>query len=145
VVVTLLLVLGAAFLTDIIGINVIFGGFVCGLLIPNEGPFAGMLREKIEDYVSILFLPLYFASSGLKTNLSAIKSNTGMAMLFMVIGAACVGKIMGTVIVATAWGMARQKAFVLGFLMNTKGLVELIVLNIGLAKGVCKPFLFVNL
>lgn len=61
----------------------------------------------------------------------------------MVIGAACVGKIMGTVIVATAWGMARQKAFVLGFLMNTKGLVELIVLNIGLAKGVCKPFLFV--
>jgi Kef-type K+ transport system membrane component KefB len=77
VVVTLLLVLGAAFLTDIIGINVIFGGFVCGLLIPNEGPFAGMLREKIEDYVSILFLPLYFASSGLKTNLSAIKSNTG--------------------------------------------------------------------
>jgi hypothetical protein len=65
-----------------------------------------------------------------------------VAMLFMVIGAACVGKIMGTVIVATAWGMARQKAFVLGFLMNTKGLVELIVLNIGLAKGVINEELF---
>jgi Kef-type K+ transport system membrane component KefB len=68
-----------------------------------------------------------------------------VVVLFVVIRIACVSKIMGIMIVATTWSMVHQKAFVLGFFMNTKGLVELIVLNIGLAKGVCKPFLFVNL
>jgi len=136
VAITLVIVLGAAFVTDIIGIHVIFGAFICGLIVPKDGPFAGMLIEKIEDYVSILFLPLYFAYSGLQTQLSSINSGTAVGILALVLGTACLGKILGTVFVAKLVGMDTRKSFALGFLMNTKGLVELIVLNIGLQKGV---------
>jgi Kef-type K+ transport system membrane component KefB len=69
-----------------------------------------------------------------------------VGMLFMVIGTTCVSKIItGTMIVATTWGHACYKTFVIDFLTNTKGHMEFIVLNIGFAKGVCNPFLFVNL
>ncbi|XP_024377620.1 cation/H(+) antiporter 18 [Physcomitrium patens] len=139
---TLMLVLGAAFITDLIGIHVIFGAFICGLIIPKDGPFTAILIEKVEDYVSVLFLPLYFAASGLKTHLSAINNGTAVLILFLVIASACVGKVLGTFIVAKVWGVGSRKAIALGFLMNTKGLVELIILNIGLSKGVLNEELF---
>ncbi|KAG0625963.1 hypothetical protein M758_2G092000 [Ceratodon purpureus] len=139
---TLLLVLGAAFLTDLIGIHVIFGAFICGLIIPKEGPFAAVLIEKVEDYVTVLFLPLYFAVSGLKTQLSAVNNGTAVLILILVITIASVGKVLGTFVVAKIWGVESRKAIALGFLMNTKGLVELIVLNIGLSRGVLNQELF---
>lgn len=134
--ITLLLVLGSAFLTDMIGIHVIFGAFICGLIIPKDTRYATILIEKVEDYVTVLFLPLYFAASGLKTKFSSIDSGTAVLILFMVLATACIGKVSATFIVAKSWGVKSRKALALGFLMNTKGLVELIVLNIGLSKGV---------
>ncbi|XP_057969296.1 cation/H(+) antiporter 18-like [Malania oleifera] len=128
---TLAAVLAAGFVTDAIGIHALFGAFVVGVLMPKEGPFAGALVEKVEDLVSGLFLPLYFVSSGLKTNVASISGAQSWGLLVLVIFTACFGKIVGTVIVSLCCRVPFQEALALGFLMNTKGLVELIVLNIG--------------
>ncbi|KAE8729827.1 Cation/H(+) antiporter 19 [Hibiscus syriacus] len=120
--ITLSLVLAAGFITDIIGINALFSAFMVGIIIPKDSPFTGMLIEKIEDLFSGLFLPLYFASNGLKTNITTIK--VGLAMLFNV---------------------PFVEALALGVLMNTKGLVELIVLNIGKDRKVLTDQSFVKL
>ncbi|GAA0159577.1 transporter [Lithospermum erythrorhizon] len=126
----------SGFVTDLIGIHAIFGGFVFGLIIPKEGQFAARLIERIEDFVSGLLLPLYFASSGLKTDVTKINGAGSWGLLALVIMAACSGKIMGTFIVAVLCKIPAREALTLGFLMNTKGLVELIVLNIGKEKKV---------
>ncbi|KAF6171219.1 hypothetical protein GIB67_001934 [Kingdonia uniflora] len=128
---TLSLVLACGFVTDVIGIHALFGAFVVGIIMPKDGPFAGVLIEKIEDIVSGLFLPLYFVSSGLKTNVATIEGAQSWGLLVLVIFTACFGKIVGTLIVSMIFKVPKSEAFALGFLMNTKGLVELIVLNIG--------------
>ncbi|CAK8563907.1 unnamed protein product [Lathyrus sativus] len=129
--ITLTLVLACSFVTDTIGIHALFGAFVVGIIMPKDGPFAGVLIEKIEDLVSGIFLPLYFASSGLKTNVATIKGGVSWALLALVIFNACFGKIVGTVVVSLIFKVPFRESLALGFLMNTKGLVELIVLNIG--------------
>ncbi|KAL4570719.1 hypothetical protein LXL04_026380 [Taraxacum kok-saghyz] len=133
---TLGLVLAAGFVTDTIGIHALFGAFVVGVLIPKEGAFAGALVEKVEDLVSGLFLPLYFVSSGLKTNVASIQGAQSWGLLVLVICMACFGKIAGTVGVSMWCKVPFTEALALGLLMNTKGLVELIVLNIGKDRGV---------
>ncbi|KAI5655385.1 hypothetical protein M9H77_32572 [Catharanthus roseus] len=133
---TLAAVLAAGFVTDSIGIHALFGAFVVGVLIPKEGAFAGALVEKVEDLVSGLFLPLYFVSSGLKTNVATIQGAHSWGLLVLVIFTACFGKIVGTIVVSLLCKMPVREAVTLGFLMNTKGLVELIVLNIGKDRGV---------
>ncbi|KAM0851803.1 hypothetical protein ACQ4PT_052185 [Festuca glaucescens] len=128
---TLALVLAASFATDVIGIHALFGAFMVGIVVPKEGPFAGVLIEKVEDLISGLFLPLYFVSSGLKTNVATISGAKSWGLLVLVITNACIGKIGGTVIASLVVKIPMREAVTLGFLMNTKGLVELIVLNIG--------------
>ncbi|XP_068669077.1 cation/H(+) antiporter 20-like [Aristolochia californica] len=133
---TLAGVLAAGFVTDLIGVHAIFGAFVFGLTIPKEDEFSGRLIERIEDFVSLLLLPLYFASSGLKTNVAKIRGAEAWGLLALVIATACSGKILGTFTVAVLNNMPATEALALGFLMNTKGLVELIVLNIGKERKV---------
>ncbi|XP_021820503.1 cation/H(+) antiporter 18-like [Prunus avium] len=128
---TLTAVLAAGLITDTIGIHAMFGAFVIGVLVPKEGPFAGALVEKVEDLVSGLFLPLYFVSSGLKTNVATIQGLQSWGLLVLVIFTACFGKIFGTIMVSLFCKLPVREALALGFLMNSKGLVELIVLNIG--------------
>ncbi|KAL4373524.1 hypothetical protein AHAS_Ahas05G0090400 [Arachis hypogaea] len=128
---TLATVLAAGFVTDTIGIHALFGAFVVGVVLPKEGPFAAALVEKVEDLVSGLFLPLYFVSSGLKTNVATIRGLRSWGLLLLVIFNACFGKIVGTIVVSFFCRVPFQESLALGFLMNTKGLVELIVLNIG--------------
>ncbi|KAK6158311.1 hypothetical protein DH2020_005625 [Rehmannia glutinosa] len=132
---TLAAVLAAGLVTDTIGIHALFGAFVVGVLVPKEGPFAGALVEKVEDLVSGLFLPLYFVSSGLKTNVATIQGAQSWGLLVLVIFTACFGKIVGTVVVSLLCKIPFKESVTLGFLMNTKGLVELIVLNIGKDRG----------
>ncbi|KAK7404293.1 hypothetical protein VNO78_05072 [Psophocarpus tetragonolobus] len=129
--ITFTIVLACSFVTDTIGIHALFGAFVVGIVMPKDGPFAGMLIEKIEDLVMSLFLPLYFVSSGLKTNVTTITGALSWVMLVLVIFTACFGKIIGTFLVSLLCKVPFREALALGFLMNTKGLVELIVLNIG--------------
>ncbi|KAK9291094.1 hypothetical protein L1049_009281 [Liquidambar formosana] len=133
---TLAGVIVSGFMTDLIGIHSIFGAFVFGLTIPKGGEFAERLIERIEDFVSGLLLPLYFASSGLKTDVSKIHGAEAWGLLAMVISTACAGKILGTFLVAMLFMIPARESLTLGVLMNTKGLVELIVLNIGKEKKV---------
>ncbi|XAR70224.1 hypothetical protein NMG60_11027011 [Bertholletia excelsa] len=133
---TLSIVLAAGFVTDTIGIYAFFGAFSVGVLMPKEGPFAAALVEKVEDLVSGLFVPLFFVSSGLKTNVATIQGLQSWGLLALVICMACFGKIVGTIVVSLLCKVPFQESLALGFLMNTKGLVELIVLNIGKDRGV---------
>jgi Kef-type K+ transport system membrane component KefB len=133
---TLAGVMVSGFITDLIGIHSIFGAFVFGLAIPKGGNFAGRLIERIEDFVAGLLLPLYFASSGLKTDVAKIRGAEAWGLLVLVISTACAGKILGTFAVAMMFMMPVRESLTLGVLMNTKGLVELIVLNIGKEKKV---------
>ncbi|KAF5750092.1 putative Na(+)/H(+) antiporter [Tripterygium wilfordii] len=123
-------VLISGFVTDAIGTHSVFGAFVFGLVIPN-GPLGVTLIEKLEDFVSGLLLPLFFAMSGLKTDVATIKGTSTWGTLFLVISLACAGKVIGTLIVAVLYQMPVREGVTLGLLMNTKGLVELIVLNVG--------------
>lgn len=133
-------VLAAGFVTDAIGIHAMFGAFVIGILVPKDGPFAGALVEKVEDLVSGLFLPLYFVSSGLKTNVATIQGLQSWGLLILVIFTSCFGKIVGTTAVSLFFKVPLNEALVMGFLMNSKGLVELIVLNIGKDRKVSEFF-----
>lgn len=133
---TLAGVLVSGFMTDMIGIHAIFGAFIFGLTIPKEGDFAGRLVKRIEDFVCSLLLPLYFASSGLKTDVGKIRGGEAWGLVVVVISAASVGKILGTFMVAMVCRMTMRESLALGVLMNTKGLVELILLNIGKEKKV---------
>lgn len=129
---TLLLVLTSAWFTGIIGVHPIFGAFVVGLICPHEGGFAIKLTEKIEDLVTVLFLPLYFALSGLSTNLGLLNDGITWAYTIGVIAVAFSGKIIGGTLAAKGCKLVWRESFAIGVLMSCKGLVELIVLNIGL-------------
>ncbi|MCD7460253.1 hypothetical protein HAX54_043155 [Datura stramonium] len=126
------------FITDFIGIHAIFGSFIFGLVVPKtSGNFSERLISRIEDFVCGLLLPLYFASSGIKTDVSRIHGFGAWGLVVLVVSTACAGKVLGTFIVGIMLcAMPVRDALALGFLMNTKGLVELIVLNIGKEKKV---------
>ncbi|EEF46053.1 Na(+)/H(+) antiporter, putative [Ricinus communis] len=120
----------SGFITDAIGTHSVFGAFVFGLVIPN-GPLGVTLIEKLEDFVSGLLLPLFFAMSGLKTNVGAIQGATTWGLLGLVILLGGVGKIAGTLLVTFFYQMPVREGLTLGLLMNTKGLIEMIILNVG--------------
>ncbi|TXG58590.1 hypothetical protein EZV62_016419 [Acer yangbiense] len=139
---TLAGVMISGFLTDLIGIHAIFGAFVFGLTIPKDGEFAERLMKRIQDFVSGLLLPLYFASSGLKTDVAKIRGAEAWGLLVLVISTACAGKILGTFVMAIMCTIPVRESLALAVLMNTKGLVELIVLNIGKDKKVLNDEMF---
>ncbi|GFZ01310.1 cation/H+ exchanger 17 [Actinidia rufa] len=118
---TLTAVLAAGFVTDTIGIHALFGAFIIGVVVPKDRPFAGALVEKVEDLVSGLFLPLYFISSGLKTNVATIQWPQSWGLLVLVICTACFGKIIGTVAVSLVLKVPFQEALALGFLDEYQG------------------------
>ncbi|KAI9306473.1 Sodium/hydrogen exchanger family-domain-containing protein [Cunninghamella echinulata] len=143
--VTLLMVLISAFITNIIGVHAIFGGFLAGVIIPHENNLPIRITEKIEDIMNIVFLPLYFTLSGLKTQIGLLNSGLVWGYVVLVIVVACFGKIAGCTVAAKLSGLSVRESFAIGFLMNCKGLVELIVLNIGLDAGVLNDQVFVIL
>jgi len=130
VAITIMLVLASAFFTHIIGVHAIFGAFLIGLICPH-GMFSIKLQEKIEDLVSVLFLPLYFALSGLNTNLGLLDSGIVWGYVIGVCIIALAGKIIGGTVAAKLNGLVWRESLAVGCLMSCKGLVELIVLNIG--------------
>ncbi|KAL1549020.1 Cation/H(+) antiporter 15 [Salvia divinorum] len=123
-------VMVSGFITDALGTHSVFGAFVFGLVIPN-GPLGITLIERLEDFVSGLLLPLFFAISGLKTDISSIKDFSTWAILAVVIVLACAGKVAGTLLVTLYYKIPFYEGLTLGLLMNAKGLIEMIVLNVG--------------
>ncbi|KAG0277998.1 K(+)/H(+) antiporter, partial [Linnemannia gamsii] len=140
---TLVVVLISAFVTDIIGVHAIFGSFLVGLIIPNETGFADGVTKRIEDLVSVIFLPIYFALSGLKTQVGLLDNGRIWGLVLLTTFVACFGKITGCTIAAKVQGMEWRESFAIGILMNCKGLIELIVLNIGYDAGVINDKVFV--
>jgi Kef-type K+ transport system membrane component KefB len=110
----------ASLITDIIGIHSIFGAFISGLVIPRRHGFEISLTEKIEDLVTVLFLPLFFAYSGLKTNIGLLNSGIAWASVLLVILTACSGKIVGCAGAARMLKMNWRESLSIGVLMNTK-------------------------
>ncbi|KAL5720009.1 Cation/H(+) antiporter 15 [Ranunculus cassubicifolius] len=123
-------VMVCGFITDAIGTHSVFGAFVFGLVIPN-GPLGTALIEKLEDFVTTLLLPLFFAISGLRTDLRSMRNVKACLVLLTIIATSCVGKVGGTLLVALYYDIPFHEGFCLGMLMNTKGLIELIILNVG--------------
>ncbi|KAJ2855790.1 hypothetical protein J3B02_001978 [Coemansia erecta] len=140
--VTFMMVFISAFFTDIIGIHAIFGGFIVGVIVPHDGGFAIKVTEKIEDVVQIFFLPIYFTLSGLKTNLSSLDDGKTWGLLVLVCVVAFVGKTAGCTVAARLSKFTWRESLTIGILMDCKGLVELIVLNIGLQAGVIDTRVF---
>ena len=125
---TVLMVLASAFFTGVCGVHPIFGAFLVGLICPHDGGFAIKLTEKIEDLVTVFLLPLYFALSGLSTDIGLLNSGITWAYVFGVIAVAFFGKFAGGTFAARANKMVWRESFTIGVLMSCKGLVELIVL-----------------
>ncbi len=137
----LILLLCGAYITSSIGVHPVFGAFLVGLVLPRTELFADYTRN-IDQVNTILFLPLFFVYSGLRTQIGLINSPILLLLCLLIILVACVGKIGGGTLSARWMGETWRDAFRLGFLMNTRGLVGLIVLNIGLSLGVLSPTLF---
>ncbi|WWC63854.1 uncharacterized protein I303_106459 [Kwoniella dejecticola CBS 10117] len=138
----LLIIFTSAFMTGIIGVHPIFGGFLAGLIIPHNGGFAIAIVEKIDDLVTLLFLPIYFVLSGLSTNLGLLDTGKiwGYIILLCFIGFS--GKFIGCAGAALAMRYPLRESAAIGMLMSCKGLVELIVLNVGLSAGIIDQRLF---
>jgi Kef-type K+ transport system membrane component KefB/nucleotide-binding universal stress UspA family protein len=139
---TLLMLLASSFATELIGIHSLFGAFLFGAIIPKEGGLAEALAEKLEDVAVVLLLPLFFAFSGLRTQIGLLNSTDHWLMCGLIILLACLGKFGGSAVAARLTGSNWREAGAIGILMNTRGLMELIVLNLGLDLGVISPTLF---
>lgn len=137
--------LTSAMITEVIGIHALFGAFLFGAIIPHESLMARDVTERLQDFVRIFFLPAFFALTGMKTQVSLISGNQEWTLCFIIIALATAGKFCGAYLGATLSGHTRREATILGVLMNTRGLVELIVLNIGLSLGILTPTLFTML
>ena len=131
----------SAVVTERIGIHALFGAFLWGVLIPPDSALARDLATRLEDVVVVLLLPSFFAFTGLRTSIGAIGSEQLVACGLIIL-VASVGKFGGSAVAGWATGLPRREAMELGILMNTRGLVELIVLNVGLELGVVSPMLF---
>jgi Kef-type K+ transport system membrane component KefB len=135
----------SALLTDIMGIHALFGSFLAGVVMPARGEFREFLRLRLEHFSSVFLLPLFFAFTGLRTQIGLLNDTNGWLICAGLIFLATLGKLGGAMIAARLTGMSWTDSFALGALMNTRGLVELIALNIGYDLGILSPRIFAML
>jgi len=138
-------VLLAAYTTEEIGIALIFGAFVMGLIMPRHAELSEDVTRRIEDFVVTLLLPLFFAYTGLKTNVGLLDRPELWLLTGLLILVAVVGKLLGAMLAARFTGFDWRSSAVIGTLMNTRGLTELIVLNLALEEGAISETLFAAL
>jgi len=138
-------VVASALITELIGIHLIFGAFLLGAVMPKHAGLVRELAQKTEDFVLTFLLPIFFAYSGLRTQIGLLNKPELWLLCAAVVGVAIVGKYAGTYAAARVGGIENREASALGWLMNTRGLTELIVLNIGLSLGIISPLLFTML
>jgi Kef-type K+ transport system membrane component KefB len=131
--------------SELIGIHALFGAFLFGAILPKDGKLAETLIEKLESVSVVLFLPLFFAYSGLRTQIALVSQPSEWLVTGLLICAATVGKFGGSALAGRLTGLRWREASAIGVLMNTRGLMELIVLNIGLDIGVISPTVFTML
>lgn len=132
----------SALTTEYIGIHALFGAFLLGAVIPHDSAVAQTFTRKLEPVVTVLLLPAFFAFTGMRTQIDLVTGLDQWLICGIIILVATVGKFGGTLAAARLTGLTWRNAAALGTLMNTRGLIELIVLNIGLDLGVISPTLF---
>jgi Kef-type K+ transport system membrane component KefB len=142
VAIAFLVLLASAFVAEIIGIHALFGAFLAGVVMPPNFNFRRVLMEKVEDVSLVLLLPLFFVFTGLRTQIGLLNQPHLWMVCGWIILTAVAGKFGGSMIAARFVGQTWKESFSIGALMNTRGLMELIVLNIGYDLGVLTPEVF---
>jgi Kef-type K+ transport system membrane component KefB len=132
----------SSYLTEIIGIHALFGAFVAGVIMPDNMKFRKMFIEKIEDVSLVVLLPLFFVFTGLRTEIGLLNSPELWKVCGLIILVAVVGKFIGSALAAKFVGQNWRDSLTIGALMNTRGLMELVVLNIGYDLGVLTKEVF---
>jgi Kef-type K+ transport system membrane component KefB len=138
-------VVAASFCTEVIGIHALFGAFLAGAIMPETGGFRHKLAVRVENFSSVLLLPLFFVFTGLRTQVALVNDVQGWLLCLLIIAVATFGKLGGTAVSARFTGMSWSESLQLGALMNTRGLMELIALNIGYDLGILSPRIFAML
>ena len=141
----LLLLVISSYFTEILGLHALFGAFIAGVVMPENIKFRKIMTEKVEDVSLALFLPLFFASTGLRTEIGLIDSSEQWILCIIFILVAIVGKFGGAMFSARFVGESWKDSLYIGALMNTRGLMELVVLTIGYEMGILTPSIFVML
>jgi Kef-type K+ transport system membrane component KefB len=142
VVAILLVAFGAGLITEVIGIHALFGAFLAGVCMPQESDFRRRVQERLESFSGAFLLPLFFAFTGLRTQVGLLNDWGSVVICLGLVVIATLGKLGGSMLTARWSGMDWHDSFALGALMNTRGLVELIVLNIGFDLGILSPKVF---
>lgn len=141
----LLILIISSCTTEIIGIHALFGAFMAGAVMPSNLGFRKVMMEKVEDISLVFFLPLFFAFTGLRTQIGLINSPELWGVCALLITVAIAGKLGGCSIASRLVGESWKDSLTIGTLMNTRGLMELVALNIGYEMGVLPPSIFVIL
>ena len=139
------LVLAAAFSTELIGIHALFGAFLAGTIMPSVSGFRDKLVVRVENISSVLLLPVFFAFTGLRTQIGLLTSPRDWIICGVIIAVATLGKLGGSALAARVTGLDTRSSLQLGALMNTRGLMELIALNIGYDLGILSQRIFTML
>ena len=142
VAIALVVVVASAFITEVIGIHALFGAFLAGVCMPAQTGLRKSLAAKVEAVSLVILLPLFFAFTGLKTQIGLLNNAYAWSICGLIILVAVVGKFGGSLVAAKFTGQSWSDSLAIGALMNTRGLVELIVLNIGYDLGVLSPMAF---
>ena len=140
-----LFLLSCALVTETIGIHALFGAFLAGVVMPQDSALRRLFKERLETFSAAVLLPLFFAFTGLRTETRLLSAGSGWLVCLGLIAVAIAGKLGASTLAARWTGLSWSDAFAVGSLMNTRGLVELIVLNIGLDLGILSPRIFAML
>lgn len=137
-----LVVLISAWIAEIIGIHALFGAFLAGVIMPADTTVKELLTDKVEDVSVLLLLPIFFAFTGLRTQIGLLDQGHLWVVFGMIMLVAVMGKLGGSTLTAKLMGQSWTDALAIGALMNTRGLMELIVLNLGYDLGILSPEIF---
>lgn len=135
-VIIIAMVFTSSFYTDAIGVHPIFGAFMVGVLVPRDNGYVIKITEKLEDMVHIVMIPIYFALAGLNVNLGDLDRGIDWAYCIGVIALAMIGKVSGGLLAAKLNGLFWRESLTVGVLMSCKGIVEIVVLNVGLNANI---------
>jgi Kef-type K+ transport system membrane component KefB len=137
--------LTSAIVTEVIGIHALFGAFAFGAIIPHDSELARDVEARLTDVVVVLLLPVFFAFTGMRTQIGLVQGGGQWLLCALIIVIATAGKVGGAFVAARLSGIGHREALSLGVLMNTRGLMELVALNVGLDLGIVSPTLFAML
>jgi Kef-type K+ transport system membrane component KefB len=140
-----MILLASCLATETIGIHALFGAFIAGVIMPETGAVKAKLAHRVHDVCTLVLLPLFFAFSGLRTQIGLLNDAHSWLICVLLISVAVVGKMGGSIAAARWTGLGWRESAALGALMNTRGLVELVVLNIGYDLGILSPKIFTML